>query len=149
MGNMSPVVSKADLPKVHIKRQTALSGGHLKINGALPTSHCHVSGEDMEFAPLKKGEQWLDHAARGPVSRQRDLPRSKMVDAFISVAIAAVETPPREVVDEPAGALAPQPHDPMPDFTYGDDHSQPHGVGDSCEPPKKQTQRHDASIAET
>ena len=90
-----------------------------------------------EFVRLKKGEKWLIHAVCGPMDRQRGLRRTKMVDDLITAAIAAVEGD--EAVDEAAVAIddAPRPHDPMVDFSYGDDDSPPQEAGDSDKTPKK------------
>ena len=97
----------------------------------LPTK---VSGwKHAEFVQLKKGDKWLIHAVCGPMDRQRGLRRTNMVDDLITAALAAVEGD--EALDEAALAVAiddaPRPHDPMVDFSYGDQDSPPQEAGDS------------------
>ena len=62
-----------------------------------------------------------------------------MVDDLITAALAAADGD--EAADEAAWQMqigdAPPPHDPMVDFSYGDDDSPPQEVGDSDETPKK------------
>ena len=96
-----------------------------------------------EFVRLKKGEKWLIHAVCRPMDRQRGLRRTQMVDDLITAALAAVEGD--EAVDEAAVAIddAPRPHDPMVDFSYGDDDSPPQEAGDSDKTPKKKKHRRD------
>ena len=93
--------------------------------------------EKTEFVRLKKGEKWLTHAVCGPMSRQCGLRRTKMVEDLITAALAAAEGD--EAVDEASVAIddAPRPHDPMVDFSYGDDDSPPQEAGDSDKKPKK------------
>ena len=88
---------------------------------------------DVECVHLKKGEQWLVHAVCEPLSRQRGLARTKMVDDLITAAIVAADGPTSAAVDEPARDVTPQPRDVMQDLSYGEGGSQPHGAGDSCE----------------
>ena len=96
-------------------------------------------GNHTEFVRLKKGEKLFIHAVCGPMDRQRGLKRTKMVEDLMDAAIAAVEGD--EAVDEAAVAIddAPRPHDPMVDFSFGDDDSPPQEVGDSDKTPKKKT----------
>ena len=88
---------------------------------------------------LKKDEKWVTHAVCGPMNRQCGLRRTKMVEDLITAALAAAEGD--EAVDEAAVAIddAPRPHDPMVDFSYGDDDSPPQEAGDSDKTSKKKT----------
>ena len=75
-----------------------------------------------------------------------------MVDDLMTTAIAAVEGD--EAVDEAAVAIddAPRPHDPMVDFSYGDDDSPPQEAGDSDKTPEKKKKtppRRSANMAVT
>ena len=54
-----------------------------------------ADGADVECVQLRKGEQWLVHAACGPLSRQRGLTSTKMVDDIITAAMAAADDPPK------------------------------------------------------
>ena len=98
---------------------------------------------------LKQCKAWLVGAVCGPMhSKPSCLLRTRLVLDLSTAAIAAVENHlPSEAVDEPAVAVASQAHDPMSAFPYGHDGSQPQGVGDSCETPKRQTQRRVESMA--
>ena len=128
-------------PDVEGQRQTGLTGGLLKTSIVLPTK---VFGwKHAEFVQLKKGDKWLIHAVCGPMDRQRGLRRTNMVDDLITAALAAVEGDEAldEALDEAALAVAiddaPRPHDPMVDFSYGDEDSPPQEAGDSDNTSKK------------
>ena len=138
MVNVIPAVDKATLQKVNVRRQTALSGGLLKKTRVLPTNRLRTGHGDVEFVQLQKGEQWLVHAECGPLSRQRGLARTKMVDDLIIAAIVAADGPTSAAVDEPARDATPQPRDLMSDLSCGEGESQSHRAGDSCDTPKKQ-----------
>ena len=106
--------------------------------------------EKAEFVRLKKGEKWLTHAVCGPMSRQCGLRRTRMVEDIITAALAVAEG--HAAVDEAAVAIddAPRPHDPMVDFSFGDDDSPPQEAGDSDKTPKKKTPpRQSANMAVT
>ena len=124
---------KDTFPDVEVQRQTVLTGGLLK----------KFPPEKTEFVRLKKGEKWLIHAVCGPMNRQCGLRRTKMVDDLITAALAAADGD--EAADEAAVAIddAPRPHDPMVDFSYGDDDSPPQEAGDPDETPKKKKEEED------
>ena len=117
----------------------------MKNSHVLPTkffaTKCPTGAPKTEFVRLKKGEKWFIHAVCGPMSRQRGLDRTRMVEDIITAAIAAAEGD--EAVDEAAVAIddAPRPHDPMVEFSYGDDDSPPQEAGDSDKTPKKKKKK--------
>ncbi|MDP6208917.1 MAG: hypothetical protein QGG01_11445, partial [Roseibacillus sp.] len=101
-----------------------------------------------EFVRLKKGEKWLVHAVCGPMRRQCGLSRTSMVESLITAAVAAftaafaaAEGDAAAAIDAAAIDDARRPHDPMVDFSFGDDDSPPQEAGDTDETPKKKTQK--------
>ena len=76
--------------------------------------------KDIEFVQVHKGEQWLVHAATGPMGRQAGLQRTKMVEdlahAACTKAHACLVTP-----TPAAMAACDRAHDPARDFSLDDD----------------------------
>ncbi len=107
---------------VEVERKTAVTGGMLKKPMHIITKTFYVGACETEFVQLKKGDQWLTQSACGPADRQRGLRRTKMLEALMTAAQAAVvavaEAP--ELDGPPAGADPPPAHDPMADFDYDD-----------------------------
>jgi hypothetical protein len=111
----SEEAGKPKFTDVGVTRHYALSGGLLKRPLVLPTKVFGQGVAALEFARLRKGEQWLVHAAVGAVKRQISLGRTKLVEEVMKLATDAAFQP---AVDTPPLAAAPADHDPMDDVGY-------------------------------